>query len=238
MSIAGFPAPGVDLAELTVVRHGQSLSNELLIAANQAGVAEVTGLPARDADVPLSVRGEREAAAVGRWAASLTTPPDLVVASPYLRAQRTAQAAVDALTAAGRAPEFRLDDRVRDREIGVFTLLTEAALTTTYPEEAARRDATGLLYYRPPGGEALTDMAIRLRSFLADLGEAAAGRRVLVVAHDSVVVMLRYVIEGLVEADVAAIAAAGGIRNASVTRWERLNWSLRLTAFNQVDHLD
>ncbi|EXG79277.1 histidine phosphatase family protein [Cryptosporangium arvum] len=238
MSIPGFPAPAVDVAELTVVRHGQSLSNELLIAANQAGVVDVTGLPARDADVPLSVRGRREAAAVGRWAASLDNPPDLVIASPYQRAQHTAQAAVDALTAAGRAPEFRLDDRVRDREIGILTLLTEARLRADHPEEAARREATGFLYYRPPGGEAHTDMAIRLRSFLTDLGEAAAGRRVLVVAHDSVVVMLRYVIEGLVEADVAAIAASGGIKNGSVTRWERRGWSLRLTVFNSVAHLD
>jgi probable phosphoglycerate mutase len=238
VSIPGFPAPGVDVAELTAVRHGQSLSNELLIAANQAGIAEVTGLPARDADVPLSARGEREAAAVGRWAASLERPPDLVIASPYLRAQHTAQAAVDALTAAGRRPEFRLDDRIRDREVGILTLLPEARLRADHAGEVARREATGFLYYRPPGGEAHTDMAIRLRSFLADLGKSAADRRVLVVAHDSVVAMLRYVIEGLVEADVAAIAASGGIRNASVTRWERQGTSLRLTAFNQVDHLD
>ncbi|GAA3386859.1 histidine phosphatase family protein [Cryptosporangium minutisporangium] len=234
----GFPAPAVDVTELVAIRHGQSLSNEILIAANQAGVSEVTGLPARDADVDLSERGEREAAAVGRWAQALKTPPDLVISSPYLRARRTAEAAVTALAAAGRAPDFLLDDRVRDREIGILTLMPEAAVKATYPEEYARRDATGFLYYRPPGGEAHTDMAIRLRSFLADLSEVATGRRVLVVAHDSVVVMLRYIIEGLVEADVAAIAASGGIRNASVTRWERQGSRLRLTAFNDVRHLD
>ncbi|SHN03063.1 histidine phosphatase family protein [Cryptosporangium aurantiacum] len=231
----GFPAPAVNVAELVAVRHGQSLSNQILIAANQAGIAEVTGLPARDADVPLSERGEREALAVGRWAQALETPPDLVISSPYLRARRTAEAAVAAL---GHAPEFLLDDRVRDREIGIFTLLPEAAVKATYPEEYARRDATGFLYYRPPGGEAHTDMALRLRSFLDDLSRIAADRRVLVVAHDSVVVMLRYIIEGLVEADVAGIAAAGGIRNASVTRWERQGSRLRLTAFNDIRHLD
>jgi len=237
MTLPGFPAPGIDVAELIVVRHGQSLSNELLIAANEAGASEVSGLPARDAEVPLSARGQREAAAVGRWAVSLDAPPDLVVASPYLRAQHTAQAAVDALTAAGRPPEFRLDDRLRDREIGILTLLPEAALRAAFPEEVARREATGFLYYRPPGGEAHTDMAVRLRSFLADLARVASGRRVLLVAHDSVVVMLRYVIEGLVEADVAAIAAAGGIKNASVTRWEWQGSGLRLTDFNDVRHL-
>ena len=235
MSVPGFPAPGVDVAELTVVRHGQSLSNELLIAANLAGRSEVTGLPDRDADVPLSERGQREAAAFGRWVGALAEPPDLIVASPYLRAVLTARAAVDAL---GGNVEFRLDDRVRDREIGILTLLSEAALKAAHADEVTRRDATGFLYYRPPGGEAHTDVAIRLRSFLADLARAASGKRVLVVAHDSVVVMLRYVIEGLVESDVAAIAAAGGIRNASVTRWQWDGSALRLTDFNDVRHLD
>ncbi|WP_205752220.1 histidine phosphatase family protein [Cryptosporangium phraense] len=232
--IPGFPAPGVDVAELTVIRHGQSLSNELLIAANKQGISSVSGLPARDADVPLSARGEREAAAVGRWAAGLENPPDLVIASPYLRAQLTAQAAVDAL---GGGVEFRLDDRVRDREIGVLTLMTEAAVRAAYPDEVKRWEETGFLYYRPPGGESHSDMAIRLRSFLTDLGRYASGRRVLVVAHDSVVVMLRYVIEGLVEDDVQAIARAGGIKNASVTRWEWDGSALGLTLFNDIQHL-
>ncbi|MFI5955604.1 histidine phosphatase family protein [Cryptosporangium sp. NPDC051539] len=80
-------------------------------------------------------------------------------------------------------------------------------------------------------------MAIRLRSFLADLARYASGRRVLLVAHDSVVVMLRYVIEGLVESDVHAIAKSGGIRNASVTRWEWDGSALRLTLFNDIRHL-
>ncbi|MFI5955605.1 phosphoglycerate mutase family protein [Cryptosporangium sp. NPDC051539] len=139
--IPGFPVPGLDVAELTVVRHGQSLSNELLIAANQQGIASVDGLPARDADVPLSKRGEQEAAAVGRWAAALPNPPDLVIASTYLRAQLTARAAVDALDG---EVEFRLDDRIRDREIGVLTLMTEAAVRAAYPDEvsAGRRPAS------------------------------------------------------------------------------------------------
>jgi probable phosphoglycerate mutase len=235
----GWPAPGVGVAELTAVRHGQSLSNELIIAANQLGQAEVTGLPARDADVPLSSRGVAEAAAFGRWVAALPADqaPELVVSSPYLRARDTAEAALDALTAAGRPVRCVLDDRIRDRELGIFTLMAEAAAAAAYPVENARWEATGHFYYRPPGGESHTDVALRLRSFLDDLSRVASGQRVLVVAHDSVVAMLRYVIEGLVEADLEQIAANGGIRNASVTRWRSDGTVLRLTEFNQVGHL-
>lgn len=239
MTVAGFLAPGVPVAELIAVRHGQSRSNELIGAANRAARSAVSGLPDRDADVPLSTRGEAEAVAFGRWVADLAPDeaPDLVVASPYLRARHTAAAAVEALAAAGRPVEFRLDDRIRDREIGIFTLMTEAAAAAAYPAEVARWKVTGPLYYRPPGGEAHTDVAMRLRSFLADLGQVAAGRRVVLVAHDSVVMMLRYVIEGLTEADLEQIVAGGGIRNASVTRWRWDGSALRLIEFNQVAHL-
>ena len=235
----GWPAPDVRVAELVAVRHGQSRSNELIMAANQAGRAEVTGLPDRDADVPLSTKGVAEAAAFGRWVAALPAgqAPDLVVSSPYVRARDTAAAALAALADAGRPVRSAIDDRLRDREIGIFTLMTEAAAATAYPAEVARWEATGNLYYRPPGGEAHTDVALRLRSFLTDLGQVAAGQRVLVVAHDSVVMMLRYVIEGLLEADLDEIVASGGIRNASVTRWCSDGTTLRLTEFNQVAHL-
>jgi probable phosphoglycerate mutase len=236
----GWAAPGLELAELIAVRHGQSRSNELIIAANQAGLAEIEGeLPVRDADVPLSSRGEVEAAAFGRWVAALPAEetPELIVASPYVRARDTAKAALQALADAGRPVPSITDDRLRDREIGIFTHLTEAAAARAYPSEVARWNATGTFYYRPPGGESHTDVALRLRSFLADLGRAYAGRRVLIVAHDSVVVLLRYVIEGLVEADLEQIAANGGIRNASITRWRWDGEALRLTDFNRIEHL-
>jgi broad specificity phosphatase PhoE len=237
---AGWPAPGLQLAELIAVRHGQSRSNELIIAANREGRAEVVGLPDRDADVPLSTRGEAEAAAFGRWVASLPPDeaPELVVASPYRRARDTAAAALAELAAAGRPVPALLDERLRDREIGIFTLMTEAAAVAAHPTEVARRKATGSFYYRAPGGESHVDVALRLRSFLADLARIARGKRVLLVAHDSVVVLLRYVIEGLSEADLEQIAAAGGIRNASVTRWRCDGGALRLVDFNRVEHLD
>jgi broad specificity phosphatase PhoE len=196
-------------------------------------------LPARDADVPLSARGQEEAAAFGRWVASLPPEqaPELIVSSPYLRARTTAAAALDALAAAGRPVRALIDERTRDREIGVFTHMTEKAAAQAYPAEVARWEATGSFYYRPPGGEAHTDVALRLRSFLSDLAREASGRRVLLVAHDAVVVLLRYIIEGLAEDDLDRIAAEGGIRNASVTRWRWDGQALRLTDFNLVDHL-
>ncbi|WP_306416643.1 MULTISPECIES: histidine phosphatase family protein [unclassified Streptomyces] len=51
--------------------------------------------------------------------------------------------------------------------------------------------------YRPPGGEAFTDVVVRVGQFIHDLGRAGPGRRVLVVAHDGVIIALRHVLAGI-----------------------------------------
>ncbi|MFE9677192.1 histidine phosphatase family protein [Streptomyces sp. NPDC006259] len=53
------------------------------------------------------------------------------------------------------------------------------------------------MVYRPPGGEAFTDVAVRVGQFVTDLGRAAPQRRVLIAAHDAVVIDLRYVLAGI-----------------------------------------
>jgi broad specificity phosphatase PhoE len=107
-----------------------------------------------------------------------------------------------------------------------------------HPAEAARRLRTGELYYRPPGGESWADVALRLRSLLADLAEREAGHRVLLVGHDTVVLMLRYVLEGLDEPQLLAIAEQEGpVRNASASLWRLRRGRLRPVYFNEVGHL-
>ena len=55
---------------LWIVRHGQSAGNVANDAASASGAARLD-LPVRDADVPLSGLGERQAAAVGDWFAGM-----------------------------------------------------------------------------------------------------------------------------------------------------------------------
>jgi broad specificity phosphatase PhoE len=132
-----------------------------------------------------------------------------------------------------------IDERLRDRELGVLDKLTGMGVEARYPAEAARRRWVGKFYYRPPGGESWADMALRIRSVLADIDRYEDGRRVLVVCHDAVTMVIRYVCEGLSEAEIMAIGRSTPVQNASVTRLvrapgERL-W--RLDTFNAVDHL-
>ncbi|MFC7329893.1 histidine phosphatase family protein [Marinactinospora rubrisoli] len=222
------------LAELTVVRHGESLANVAFAEAEAHG-HDPQGLPARDADVPLSGRGEKQARRLGEnWLARLPTAgrPGAVVVSPYVRAGQTARTA---LAAARLDLPLYVDERLRDREMGVLELLTPAQIRRRFPEEAERRARIGELYYRAPGGESWADIALRTRSVLADLHERHAGEHVLIVAHDATVLLLRTVIEGL---DEAGMTAAPSAHNAAVTRWAfQDRYTARLLDDNVVSHL-
>jgi broad specificity phosphatase PhoE len=216
-----------EVAWLGVVRHGESTANVAAERAEASGLEHID-IDERDADVPLSEAGVAQGRALGAVVARYR--PEVVISSPYRRAVQTAELAV-----AG-ALSIRLDERLRDRELGVLDLLTRAGVAARHPEEAARRQRLGPFYYRPPGGEAWTDVTLRLRGFLRDLREGYADRRVLLVAHEAVVLLLRYLIEELTEADEVRLAQAR-LHNASLTAWRRDGDRLCLAAFDDIAHL-
>ncbi|GAA3539137.1 histidine phosphatase family protein [Nonomuraea rosea] len=193
--------------------------------------------------------------------------PEQVWCSPYLRAldtwrhaqkaagqaarrasQETAQeGAQEAAQVAGdegaqgawdgdRVPVV-VDARLRDQEAGEFARYNLAAIERLYPEELARRDAEGAYAFRPPGGESLGDVVARLRDFLADLRERADGQRVLIVAHDSVVLGLRHVLARSPDAELAAVLGYAPVLNASVSIWRTNGGRPELLQFNDVAHL-
>jgi broad specificity phosphatase PhoE len=222
-------------AELVLVRHGQSTGNVAREQALAAGT-DVIDIGLRDADVPLTALGRTQSEALGEWLGLM--PPDrrprITWCSPYLRAQQTADIA---LAAAGLDLPVRIDERLRDRELGVLDLLTAQGVAMRFPQERERRRWLGKLYYRPPGGESWADVALRLRSVLADI-ERTDGA-VLVVCHDAVIMLVRYLLEGWDERTLLDTAAGTEVANCSVTRLIRSQhgrWVADL--FNYVDHLE
>jgi probable phosphoglycerate mutase len=197
-----------------LVRHGESTGN-VARAAAEAGGLEVIDIAPRDADVPLTERGAEQARAVGAWLAE--TPPDVVVASTYLRAAETARLAMAAAELPG---EPLIDERLRDRELGVLDLLTERGVTNRYPQEQARKVRLGKFYYRPPGGESWADIVLRLRSLLDELHRRFDGRRVVLFGHEMTVFALRYILEGVPEPELMHSARRTSVANASITAWE------------------
>jgi broad specificity phosphatase PhoE len=214
---AALPQP----AGLVLVRHGQSTGN-LADAHARSTHAEVVDVADRDADVPLSPLGRAQAAAVARWLTqdpAAPPVPDVVIASPYLRAHDTARAVVSELQAAGHDVQLRTDERLRERDLGWWDGLTGLGVRARYPEEAERRRRIGKFYYRPPGGESWCDVALRVRSLLASLREEHAGRQVLMASHQAVVMNFRLVLEGLDEQSVLRLDAEQPLANCSVTAY-------------------
>jgi probable phosphoglycerate mutase len=201
----------VTLSELWLVRHGESAANVAANAAEASG-AEVIDVPWRDADVPLTDAGREQAAALGALLAERAAP-DAVWTSPYLRARQTIE-----IAGAGH-PVPRIDERLRDRELGVLDLLTTTGVERRLPDEAARRRRLGKLYYRPPGGESWSDVAGRIRSFLRD-ADADDGAALLSV-HDAVIWLFVAVCCRLDETALFELVAAHRIANASFTRLVR-----------------
>lgn len=85
------------MTELVFMRHGHALS------AREAGVRT-------DSERPLSPRGEQEALETARHLSEEGFAPDLIISSPFQRADRTAQIAAGIFPRAARETSRALSD--------------------------------------------------------------------------------------------------------------------------------
>ena len=224
-----------EVARLVLVRHGQSAGNVANDEAHRRGLDRLD-LATRDADTPLSQEGEAQARAVGRHLCDLdeNERPEVVLSSPYERAARTATLATATVGA-----DVVLDERLRERDLGAFDGLTGAGIRAAFPDESERRTLTGKFYYRPPGGESWTDVALRIRQFLTELRQVHGDRRVWIFTHQAVIMSFRLVVERMDEKQLLEIDRTEPLANCSLTSYVRApDGRLRLEAFGATTHLD
>jgi broad specificity phosphatase PhoE len=148
-----------------IVRHDESAGNVAREAAYRAGLAKIA-LDIRDIDVPLSLRGEQQARALGHWFGQLPAGdrPSVVLTSPYLRAARTADLIYDGAGLNRDNVSVVTDERLREKELGILDRLTRDGIGRHRPEQAELRLILGKFYHRPPGGESWCDVILRPRS--------------------------------------------------------------------------
>ncbi|WP_183109471.1 histidine phosphatase family protein [Sphingomonas sp. So64.6b] len=205
---------------LWVIRHGQSAGNVARDAAHEAKLDRIA-LTGRDVDVPLSQLGEEQSRALGRWFAAMPSGerPNVVLVSPYVRAIRTAELIREAGGTEETDDPLCSDERLREKEFGVLDGLTTPGVAKIMPDQAEFRRILGKFYHRPPGGESWCDVILRLRSLLDTISLHHSGHRVAIVAHQVVVLCLRYIIENLDEATILAIDRDGDVANCAVTEY-------------------
>jgi broad specificity phosphatase PhoE len=216
------------------VRHGESVGNLADAKARDAG-AERLDLKDRDADVELSGTGRRQAEALGRWISRCdgADRPSTVITSPYRRAADTAELALS-----GADLPLETDERLRERDLGVFDGLTGRGIRARFPEEAERRTKLGKFYYQPPSGESWCDVTLRVRSLLDDLRHGHDDEHVWLFTHQAVIMSFRYVLEGLSETALLDIDREVQIPNASLTRYRRSGDLFDLSSFADTAPVD
>lgn len=208
-------------ASLWIVRHGQSAGNVARDEAEAKGLALID-LAWRDIDVPLSDLGMAQSHALGEWFARLEPhcQPQVILCSPYLRAQQTARlVAESAQMLDGARARLRLDERLREKEFGILDRLTRHGIQQQHPQLDVQRGHVGKFYFRPPGGESWCDVILRLRSLLEMVTREYAEQRVLIVAHQVIVNCMRYLLEHLDEQQILEIDRQGDVPNCAVTSY-------------------
>jgi broad specificity phosphatase PhoE len=225
---------------LWIVRHGQSAGNVARDAAEAQGL-DVIDIADRDIDVPLSDLGRAQSRALGEWFGHLPDGerPEVILCSPYVRAQQTARLIAEhaGFDRNGQPPRMRLDERLREKEFGILDRLTHRGIVQKYPELSEQRAHVGKFYFRPPGGESWCDVILRLRSLLEMVTREYGSQRVLVVAHQVIVNCMRYLLEHMDEARILDIDRMGDVPNCAVTsyrahRAEDADTALRLDLAN------
>jgi broad specificity phosphatase PhoE len=179
--------------DLVLVRHGHSDGNLVMERARQGDDSLFTpdfrerpGHRWR-----LTPEGREQASIAGGWIkANIGTEFDRYYASPYVRTQETA-----GLLGLPDA-EWRLDQRLRERDWGEVGSLPKSEQADLYPRSVLiqKNDA---LYWRPPGGESIADVRLRVRTFFDTLHRECEGQTVIVVTHGEVMSAVRGALEYL-----------------------------------------
>jgi broad specificity phosphatase PhoE len=213
---ANNPSP---TGKLYILRHGQSAGNVARDRAEAEG-DEMIALEHRDADVPLSDLGIRQAEAAATWLSTRPAEdrPNVILSSPFVRAHQTAAVIASALGIDEQAIE--VDERLREKEFGILDRYTRKGIEAKHQALAEQRTLVGKFYFRPPGGESWCDVILRLRSVVDGIRLRKPGERVLVVGHQVIVNCFRYLLEGMREADILAVDREGDFPNGAYAEYD------------------
>lgn len=208
------------------VRHGESVGNIARQFAEK-NCSKIIETPNREPDVELSELGKLQSANLGKWFSIQSEKPTIIYASPYTRTRETLRILLDNSNIPNDIT-LKFDERLRERELGVFDCLTKFGAIEKYPELCELREHWGKFYFRPPGGESWADVVLRLRSFIETDLSKITNENILIITHEVVVRCFRYILENLSEAEILAIDKATDVQNGAVTSYEFCHESNKL----------
>lgn len=209
---------------LVIIRHGQSVYNEEreLVDRNILKTYSGNVKDTRNPDLPLSNLGKQQAENAARFLQKEYKNFDYIFYSPFVRAKETAEIILRKFAGA----EFRVEERIREKEFGVVSGLTPEEFKSNYPSEYERKTREGKYYYRPIGGESFPDLNLRTWSFATTIVREYSGKKILIVCHSTVILSFRRLFEKLTEQELLEIDRSDDIRNCAIVSY-RLNTKLK-----------
>ena len=159
--------------DLYVIRHGESEANVIVQAGEQGDNSLYTqdNVTVPDRSWRLTATGRKQADCIGRWLVSQQQLFDRYMVSPYVRTRETA--------ATMALPKAKWEENrvLRERSWGEINTITKDEFKTNYARNWNFKN-TDPLYWRPPAGESIADVAEARRDYMDESG----GRYVQVIA--------------------------------------------------------
>jgi broad specificity phosphatase PhoE len=194
---------------LLLVRHGET---EWHAENRYAGTS----------DVALTERGVRQAQGLARFLAARPEPPEALYCSPLARARKTAEPAAKAL-----GLHVEITDHLREVHFGV----AEGRVLDEVPAELVERFRSDPVAGAFPRAEPPEQAARRGVSALREIAAREDGRRVLVVAHNT---LLRLTLCRLLGIPLATYRTVfPGLENTAITEIGVDGQHTSLCRFNQ-----
>jgi broad specificity phosphatase PhoE len=209
-----FRHPSSGHSHFYLVRHGRTEGNVRRILVGRT-------------DIPLDTLGYRQAAAVAESLMSMPRP-DVIVASPLLRARETARAIADRL-----GLPVHIEPDLAELNFGSFEGWTFEDIWAQHPEFASKmsdRDFDTAW----PGGERLSEFHQRTLAALGGLAARYPAHTSVIVTHGGFLGSVAAQLMGTPPNDWARFQ----IRNCSITHLEVTTRSSTFHRFNDDAHLD
>jgi broad specificity phosphatase PhoE len=170
-------------------------------------------------DLPIDEVGVQQAQQLKLWA--IDYAPDVLWASPMLRARQTITPTAEAL---GLTPA--LDARLREVDFG----MAEGKMLSELPPAVAKAFQLDPVRDHVPGGEDPAEAADRVHEVFQEIGRAHQGQKVLVVAHNTLIRLLTCRVLGLRLNDYRRLLPALG--PAALVRFRWQDGTVGLEAYN------
>lgn len=208
-----------------VVRHGQSIGN-LAKRHSETGDHSLADRlkGTHTAHWPLTKLGIEQAQATGRFINSKIERGEFqfgrMYVSAFARALQTA-AHLNLLL-----PEWQIDQRITERDWGIFDRMNEEEREERHAEDLRMREVEPF-FWAPPQGEHFQHLIIRIRDFIDSVYRANVQGSVVVVCHGEVAQAFRVILCQMTPEEYAEMEfskdPAKRIHNCQIDHYTRLN---------------